>query len=113
MKKFVYAWSAFALLIVAAACEKSSPARASDLTANGSGGSVTDAATGITITTPAMVSPAVNEQFRFSDQPLTLTVRNAAQTGSAPTTYTFEVATDAAFANKVYSKDGVSEGGNG
>jgi hypothetical protein len=113
MKKSVCAWSAFALLIFAAACEKSSPSRPSDLTANGSGGSVTDAASGITITTPSMVSPAVNQQFPFAAQPLTLTVKNAVHTGSAATTYTFEVATDAAFANKVYSKGGVAEGGNG
>src|SRR5256885_1693778 len=112
MKKSVCAWSAFALLIVAAACEKASPSKPSDLTANGSGGSVTDASSGITITTPSLVSPTVNQQFKFSDQPLTLTVKNAAQTGSVATTYTFEVATDAGFASKVYSKGGIAEGGN-
>jgi hypothetical protein len=56
------------------------------------------------------VSPAVNQQFKYSEQPLTLTVKNAVSTGTTARTYTFEVATDAAFANKVYSKDGVAEG---
>jgi hypothetical protein len=110
MKKSVCAWSAFALLIFAAACEKASPSKPSDLTADGSGGSVTDASSGITITTPTLVSPTVNQVFKFSEQPLTLTVKNAAQTGSAAVTYTFEVATDAAFANKVYSREGIAEG---
>src|SRR6266536_1834443 len=113
MKKFVCAWSAFALLVFAAACEKSSPSKPSELTANGAGGSVTDASSGITITTPSLVSPTVNQQFPFAEQPLTLTVKNATHTGNGATTYTFEVATDGAFANKVYSKGDVAEGGNG
>src|SRR5947207_9674904 len=113
MKKSLIVWSAFALLFAATACTKSSPSRPSDLTANGGGGTVTDATNGTTITTPVMVSPTVNQQFKFSDQPLTLTVKNAAQTGSGGLTYSFEVATDAAFVSKVYSKDGVAEGGNG
>jgi hypothetical protein len=56
------------------------------------------------------VSPAVNQQLKFAEQPLTLTVKNAVSTGTSAKTYSFEVATDAAFANKVYSKDGVAEG---
>jgi hypothetical protein len=113
MKKSLFVWSALALLVIATACTKSSPSRPSDLSSTASTGAVTDASTGITITTPVMVSPTVNQQFKFADQPLTLTVKNAAQTGSSPLTYSFEVATDAAFANKVYSKDGVTEGSGG
>src|SRR5256885_3602060 len=109
MKKSVCAWSAFGLLILATACEKSSPAKPSDLTANGAGGTVTDASNGITLTSPTPISPEVNQQFKFADQPLTLTVKNAVSTGSSALTYTFEVATDAAFASKVYSKEGIAE----
>jgi hypothetical protein len=113
MKKSVFVWSAFALLSMATACTKSSPARPSDLASSATGGAITDASTGITITTPVQVSPTVNQQFKFADQPLTLTVKNAVQTGSGALTYSFEVATDAAFASKVFSKDGVAEGAGG
>ena len=110
--------SALALFAGTVACEKSSPARPSDSTgASGSaavsgGAAVTDAVTGITLTAPTLTSPTANQSFKFADQPLTLTLKNAVHTaGAAATpTYTFEVATDAAFANKVYTKDGVAEG---
>src|SRR5205085_9340855 len=104
--------SALALLVVSTACTKSSPARPSDGTASGPAASVTDATTGVTLTAPTPVSPGVNQQFKYVEQPLTLTVTNAVSTGTTPLTYTFEVATDAAFASKVYSKDGVAAGGS-
>jgi hypothetical protein len=103
-------WSALALLAITTACTKASPTRPSDETASGSPAAVTDVVTGVTLTAPTPVSPAVNQQFKYAEQPLTLTVRNAVSTGTTPRTYTFEVASDAAFANKVYSKDGVTEG---
>ena len=71
---------------------------------------MTDATTGVTLTTPQPVTPTANQQLKYAEQPLTLTVKNAAHTGSVALTYTFEVATDAAFASKVYTKDGVAEG---
>src|SRR5258708_33475456 len=113
MKKSLLVWSAFALLLTAAACQKSSPARPADLASSASGGAITDASSGITITTPLLVSPTANQQFKFAEQPLTLTVKNAVQTGSGVLTYGFDVATDAAFASKVFSKDGIAEGANG
>jgi hypothetical protein len=112
-------WSALALLVVTAACEKSSPTKPSDAgsTVPTAAASATtpvtvtvDAKTGVTITSPIAVSPAPNQQFKNVEQPVTLTIKNAVSTGTAALTYTFEVATDAAFANKVYSKDSVAEG---
>lgn len=102
--------SAFALLAMTTACTKASPTRPTDASAAGTTAVAVDAVTGVTMTSPTPVSPAVNQQFKYAEQPLTLTVKNAVSTGSSPRTYTFEVATDAAFANKVYSKDGVAEG---
>jgi hypothetical protein len=103
--------SAALCLAISVACEKNSPTVASDLAASTAGQAVTDAATGITVTAPSLTSPAANATFKYSDQPLTLTVKNAVRTSvSVTTTYLFEVATDSAFANKVYSKDGVAEG---
>src|SRR4030081_3722208 len=104
-------WSALALLAGAAACTKASPTRPSDSTASGTSTSVVDAVTGITLTSPAPVTPTANQQFKFAEQPLTLTVANAVSTGTTALTYTFEVASDAGFASKVFSKDGVPSGG--
>jgi hypothetical protein len=103
-------WSALALLALTMACTKASPTRPSDSSASGTTAVAVDAVTGVTLTSPAAISPAVNQQFKYSEQPLTLTVRNAVSTGTTARTYAFEVATDAAFANKVYAKDGVAEG---
>jgi len=64
------------------------------------------------VTAPVNVSPAGGAQIRFTDQPVTLVVNNATTTkGTA--TYTFEVATDTAFASKVQVKDNTAEGTNG
>jgi len=103
-------WSALALFAVTAACTKSSPSRPSETTASGATASVTDVVTGVTLTSPSLVTPAVNQQFKNVEQPITLTVKNAVTSGSTPLTYSFEVATDAAFAAKVYTKDGVAAG---
>jgi hypothetical protein len=114
MKKCLTVSSAFVLIVLAAACTKSSPSRPSDIAPDGpGGGSVTDAKSGITLTSPTAVSPANNAQVRFAEQPVTLTIRNAASTGSTPLTYTFQVASDAGFATVVSSRDNVAEGGGG
>src|SRR5580765_8211486 len=106
--KSIGIWSAFALLTVTAACTKASPTRPTDNTTTGGTAAVTDATTGVTLTAPTPVSPTANQQFKYAEQPLTLTVANAVSTGSTPLTYSFEVASDSAFATKVYSKDGVA-----
>ena len=106
-------WSALALLVATTACQKTSPTRPSDGGASGQTASVTDAVTGVTLTSPSLVTPTVNQQFKNVEQPITLTIRNAVTTGTTPLTYTFEVATDAAFASKVYTKDGVAAGSGG
>ena len=106
-------WSALALLAATTACTKASPTRPSEASAATGAAAVTDAVTGVTMTSPAALTPTVNQQIKYAEQPITLTVKNAVSTGTTARTYTFEVATDAAFASKVYSKDGVAEGGNG
>jgi hypothetical protein len=103
-------WSALALLVVTTACTKASPTRPSETAASGTTAAVTDAVTGVTLTSPAPLSPTLNQQFKFAEQPITLTVTNAVSTGTTALTYAFEVATDAGFASKVYSKEGVASG---
>src|SRR4051812_3395306 len=103
-------WSALGLLAMSIGCTKTSPTRPSDGASASQGASVTDATTGVTLTTPALVTPTVNQQFKNVEQPITLTVKNAVTSGSTLLTYTFEVASEAAFSNKVFSKDGVAAG---
>lgn len=64
------------------------------------------------VSTPRGVSPASDAFVKNGDQPVTLIVQNAVSTQSG-TTYTFEVATDSAFAAKVQTKDGVEQGSGG
>jgi hypothetical protein len=61
--------------------------------------------------TPSLSSPANGAQIANLNQPVTLTIVNVATTGSSAT-YTFELATDAAFASKIATKT-VPAGANG
>ena len=61
---------------------------------------------------PQPLQPANNSQVQFGSQPITLTAQNAVST-TGGATYTFEVATDGNFTNKVQTRDNVAEGGNG
>src|SRR5262249_3357034 len=65
-----------------------------------------------TVTGPVPVQPANGAQVAFASQPLMLVAQNAKVSSGTPT-YTFEVATDSAFANKVEVKSGVAEGSSG
>jgi hypothetical protein len=65
------------------------------------------------VTSPVGVTPVASAQIKFSDQPVTLIVRNATVTQSSGTTYSFQVASDAAFATVVQTKDGVTEATGG
>src|ERR1700722_14590943 len=85
-------------LITSMACAKGNPG------APTSGGS---------ISTPGALIPTTGTLVPNSAQPVTLVAQNALATSSGGTTYTFEVATDAAFANKVQTKAGVTEGTGG
>ena len=102
--------TALALAVAVSACQKSSPTRPTDAASEASTEVVVDAKAGVTITAPQLVTPTDGQRFRFGDQGLTLTVKNAAATGSSTLTYTFQVASDAAFGSVVFSKDGVAEG---
>jgi hypothetical protein len=114
MKKCLY-WLGATALVVNVACTKNSPARPSETVAAAAEDSVVTSVTanGVTLTTPRPTTPASGASVRFAEQPLTLTTRNASSTGAAPLTYTFQIASDAAFAAIAFSRDGVTEGGSG
>jgi hypothetical protein len=65
------------------------------------------------VAVPTLLLPTDNAQIAFGAQPVTLVVKNAAGSSGGVATYTFEVATDAAFASKVQTKTNVSEDPSG
>jgi len=65
---------------------------------------------GVNISTPTTVQPPTGAQIAVDQQPVTLTTRNASTNGVRPLSYLFEVATDTGFANKVFTRDGVTAG---
>jgi hypothetical protein len=110
--KHVHLLTALAVFVVAVGCEKQTPtAPSTTSTVSIESASVTDAKTGITLTAPVPVSPANDQQIKFSDQPIKLVVNKATTTGTTALTYTFEVASDAAFGTIVASKPGTDAGG--
>jgi hypothetical protein len=91
------------MAIATAACSNgSSPSQPSGSTA------AVDASATASVTAPRPLTPAAGALIRNADQPVTLVVTNAIVT-SGSTVYTFEVATDSAFASKVYTKSGVAQ----
>jgi len=97
----------FALLpLLAAACETSK-------SANPLSPSVAGPIPGVEITAPKPLAPQANAAVTSDQQPLTLTVENASSTGQRPLNYRVEVAADAGFSTMVFSKDGITPGGNG
>ena len=68
---------------------------------------------GVNITAPAPVAPGAGATIPAKDQPVTLTVQNSVTNGQRPITYSFEVAVDREFANKVVAREGVEPGGDG
>jgi len=109
-------WTAVSLVVVTAACSKAvsstQPSAISTAPTASSDGvtSTVQAVTGATLTSPQLLTPANAAQVTFASQPLTLVIGNSVSTKSTPLTYTFEVATDAGFSSKVYSKSGVAQG---
>ncbi len=109
-KKCLSVFSTLAAIVMTTACTKSSPTRPTDTGASDEVSSILDAKSGVTLTTPQPISPVPGHRLKFAEQPVTLTVKNGVTTGSTPLTYTFQVASDAAFGAIVFSREGVPEG---
>jgi hypothetical protein len=89
-------------------CSQNSPASPTSAATPDAGSALT-----ASVTTPRPLTPGNGASIPNLSQPVTLAVQNAIVTKSTGTTYTFEVATDAAFTAKVQTRDGVAEGGGG
>ena len=94
------------LAVAALACESSK-------SENPTSPSVAGPIAGVSLTTPALLEPPANRQYAVADLPVKLTIQNSTTTGQRAVTYTFEVATDAAFASKILTKSGIQPGANG
>lgn len=101
MKRFSVFGAAMAF--AAAACSSnSSPSQPSG------SATVADTSASASVTAARPLTPAAGAVVRNADQPVTLVVANAAVT-SGSATYTFEVAADAGFASKVFTRSGVAQ----
>ena len=60
---------------------------------------------GVAISSPKLLEPGNWWQLQSAEQPVTMLVENASSNGQRPLTYTFEIATDAAFTNKVFTRE--------
>lgn len=108
MKKLSILWSTLVLVSAATACTKTPVSPTTTEPTSSNTASVGSLAVSLTI--PQLVTPTDGQKVSFGDQPLKLTVKNAVSTGTGALSYTFQVASDAAFAAIVYTKDGVAPG---
>jgi len=110
--KQALAWCVLAAAAAAFGCSSSNPSQPTTTTSAASAPAAANATA--SIAAPRPVAPANNPTIRFADQPVTLTAANAITTASgAAITYTFEVASDAAFTTRVQTWDNVAEGAAG
>jgi hypothetical protein len=65
---------------------------------------------GVEISAPGLLEPAQGFKFKEAEQPIRLVIQNASTNGVRPLTYTFEVASDAEFTSKVFSRSKVAPG---
>ena len=65
---------------------------------------------GVSISTPFLLEPGQDWQIRLRDQPLKLMIQNADTSGQRTIGYTFEIATDSAFSQIIFSRTGVKAG---
>jgi hypothetical protein len=68
---------------------------------------------GVSISAPRMLEPTPGQRIAVDRQPVTLLIENSSSTGVRPLTYAFDIATDAAFSNRVFSRDSIVPGDGG
>jgi hypothetical protein len=68
---------------------------------------------GVQITAPRLLLPQTSVRVKESQQPITLLVENSSTNGVRPISYSFEVASDSAFATVVFSRSRVQPGPEG
>jgi hypothetical protein len=67
----------------------------------------------VSFTSPLSAGPSSGSSYKFKEQPVSVSITNAVRTGESAATYSLEVATDSGFANKVFTRENIPEGGGG
>jgi len=106
MKRSFRHVAAFSAALALAACEASK-------SSNPLSPSVAGPIAGVEITAPKVLEPASEFKFKESQQPIRLLIENSVTNGVRPVSYTFEVASDNEFNNKVFARSGVPQGDGG
>src|SRR5262249_39682710 len=68
---------------------------------------------GVEISAPKMLEPLAGQRIAVDRQPITLLIENSSSNGVRPLTYSFEIATDAAFNSRVFTRESIAPGGGG
>ncbi len=106
MRTFTRLLLLFPLMVSVAACELTK-------TENPLSPSVAGPIPGVEISAPKLLEPIPNQQISGDKQPITLLLENAWSTGQRPLNYRIDIATDSAFGNVVFSREGIEPGANG
>jgi len=106
MRTFMRLLLLIPLVVSVAACELTK-------TENPLSPSVAGPIPGVEISAPKLLEPVPNQQIAGDKQPITLLIENAYSTGQRPLLYRIDIATDGAFGNVVFSREGIEPGPNG
>jgi hypothetical protein len=106
MRKCTHLLALFSMVLGFAGCELTK-------TENPLSPSVAGPIPGVNISAPKPLEPAAGAVIPGDKQPITLLLENASSSGQRPLSYSFEVASDAGFANMVFIRDGVTPGESG
>src|SRR6266852_8202983 len=104
--RFLSTAAALAATVVLISCESSK-------SSNPLSPSVAGPIPGVSISAPKMLEPQAGQRIATDRQPVTLLVENASTNGVRPLTYEFDIATDANFNTKVFSRDSIAPGEGG
>src|SRR5262245_43142583 len=105
-KKLAYVSCLIGMAFLAGACEATK-------SSNPLSPNVAGPIPGVEITAPKALEPQSGLRIAVDKQPITLLIENASSNGVRPLTYAFEIATDANFTNKVFSRDKIAPGEGG
>jgi|CXWK01.1.fsa_nt_gi hypothetical protein len=105
-RRSTYLSAAALLLVVAAGCEQSK-------TANPLSPQIAGPLANVDITVPKALEPGTGWKIEDKNQPITLLIENPSSSSPRPFTLRVEVATDATFANAVFTANNIGPGPNG
>jgi len=105
-RRSVPVFAAAVFVVATAACE-------STKSSNPLSPTVAGPIPGVQIGAPKLLEPTAGTKIAVDRQPLTLLIENPGTTGVRPLSLTVDIATDANFNNRVFSRDGVAPGDGG